>query len=154
LASSVFLEKSAHFTIKNFGINIMKDSASRSELGNVNDSTADRENPPSGLTCLVAILRLHGITSDVSTLQQRSGIKSCHVTRDDLVRQARRNGLRARTVEGREWDSLSGAPLPAIGRRIDGAGFFILVRIAEDISLAHFSPWAGPRPALRQSRWA
>ena len=78
----------------------------------------------SGLTCLISLLRLHGIATDAATLQQRSGLALGPATRDDLVRQARRHGLKSRAVEGRAWDNLPGTPLPAIGRRIDGAGFF------------------------------
>ena len=73
----------------------------------------------SALTCLVALLRLHGIATDAATLQQRSGLALGPATRDDLVRQARRHGLKSRAVEGRAWDILPGTPLPAIGRRID-----------------------------------
>jgi hypothetical protein len=60
--------------------------------------------------------------TDVATLQQRSDLALGHTTRDDLIRQARRHGLKSRAVEGRAWDNLPGTPLPAIGRRIDGAG--------------------------------
>ncbi len=98
----------------------------------IEESIAVRVDKDVGLQCLVAIFRLHGIATDVATLQQRSGLGFGHVSQDDLVRQARRHGLKARVVNGSNWDILPRMPLPSIGRRLDGTGFFIVVRLVGD----------------------
>lgn len=73
----------------------------------------------SGLICLVSVLRLHGIATDIATLRQRSGLSLGCVSQAEIVRQARRHGLKARAVAGHEWEDLPGTPLPAIGLRTE-----------------------------------
>ncbi len=86
----------------------------------------------SGLKCLVALFRLHGIATDASTLIQRTGLRMGQVGRNEFVRCARQHGLKSRAMERRSWTQLHGTPLPAIAARLDGLGFFIIVRFVED----------------------
>ena len=66
------------------------------------------------------------------------------------MRLARRQGLKARAVEGRSWVHLAKAPLPAIVRRIDGDGFVILAKIAEDKALIQDGRTMRPEAISRQ----
>lgn len=81
------------------------------------------------LNCLVAVMRLHGISTDVDAILQRTGLSIGQAKHDDLVRCARRHGLKSRVLTGRNWAQLVGSPFPAIASRCDRTGFFILVRI-------------------------
>jgi subfamily B ATP-binding cassette protein HlyB/CyaB len=83
-----------------------------------------------GIKCLAALLRFHGLPADPATLTHQLGAGDAVASQDDLVRLARRQGLKARAVGGRGWDNLAKTPLPAIARRIDGNGFVILAKIA------------------------
>jgi subfamily B ATP-binding cassette protein HlyB/CyaB len=95
----------------------------------------DSRRPDPGIVCLVALLRFHGLPSDPTTLTHQLGANEAVATQDDLIRLARRQGLKARAVQGRRWDNLSKISLPAIARRTDGAGFVILAKIADDKAL-------------------
>jgi len=101
----------------------------------VNEGTSADRFIDSGRNCLISVLYFHGVATNVGTLHQRSGLGLGHTTQDELVRQIRRHGLKSRLLEDRAWVNLRGTPLPAIGRQIDGAGFFVLVRLAEDKAL-------------------
>jgi ATP-binding cassette, subfamily B, bacterial HlyB/CyaB len=85
--------------------------------------------------CLAALLRFHGLPADPVTLTHQLGGSEAVATSDDLIRLARRQGLKARAVQGWRWDNLSKISLPAIARRTDGAGFVILAKIADDKAL-------------------
>jgi subfamily B ATP-binding cassette protein HlyB/CyaB len=84
---------------------------------------------------LAALLRFHGLPADPATLTHQLGAGDAVATQDDLVRLARRQGLKARAVHGRGWNNLSKTPLPAIAGRVDGNGFVILAKIAEGKAL-------------------
>lgn len=92
----------------------------------------DVRRPDPGMVCLAALLRYHGLPADPAALAHQLGAGDTSATRDDLVRLARRQGLKARVVQGKTWDNLSKTQLPAIARRIDGDGFVIVAKVADD----------------------
>ncbi|MDR3400977.1 MAG: type I secretion system permease/ATPase [Chthoniobacter sp.] len=101
--------------------------------GACGDATVDRNRVvDSGLACLTAILRLYGIAADPAALGHTAGLQGAAADNDDLVRLARRQGLKARFVQRRTWQSLQGLPLPAIAKRADGDGFVVLARVGDD----------------------
>jgi len=89
----------------------------------------------SGLHCLSAILRLNGIATDVSFLLQSIGLSLAEISHYDLVRCARRHGLKSRALKNREWKNLPGTPLPAIASKGGRSGFFIIVGLVENRAL-------------------
>ena len=48
------------------------------------------------------------------------------------MRLARRQGLKARAVNGKYWGHLAKTPLPAITQRVDGDGFVIVANVVEN----------------------
>jgi subfamily B ATP-binding cassette protein HlyB/CyaB len=119
----------------------------------VNETTQfsqEPRRPDPGLVCLAALLRYHGLPADPTTLAHQLGVGDAPTTRDDLVRLARRQGLKARAIEGRNWGHLAKAPLPAIVRRIDGDGFVILAKIADDKVLIQDGRTMRPEAISRQ----
>lgn len=95
----------------------------------------DAGRPDPGIVCLAAMLRYHGIPADPAALGHQLGAGEVRATSEDLVRIARRQGLKARLVSGKYWDHLAKTPLPAIAQRIDGDGFVIVAKVAEDKAL-------------------
>jgi len=85
--------------------------------------------------CLAVVLRMHGIAVDPAALAHSAGLQTASADRDDLVRLARRQGLKARLVQRRRWESLESTPLPAIANRADGNGFVMLARAGTDKAL-------------------
>jgi subfamily B ATP-binding cassette protein HlyB/CyaB len=110
----------------------------------------EKRRPDPGLVCLAALLRYHGLPADPTTLAHQLGAGDNQATRDDLVRLARRQGLKARAVEGRFWANLAKAPLPAIVRRADGDGYVILAKIAEEKALIQDGRTMRPEAISRQ----
>ena len=98
-------------------------------------SSAVSESRDSGLMCLAVVLRMHGIAVDPAALAHSAGLQTASADRDDLVRLARRQGLKARLVQRRRWESLESTPLPAIANRADGNGFVMLARAGTDKAL-------------------
>jgi len=86
----------------------------------------------SGFTCLAALLRVHGISSDALSFRQKSSVSLRHVLEDDIVRKARRQGMKARAVAGRKWEDILRVPMPAICSGVRAGDFFILVRQVEE----------------------
>jgi subfamily B ATP-binding cassette protein HlyB/CyaB len=66
---------------------------------------------------------------------QRTGFQPEAILRDDLIRCARQHGLKSRGLENRTWTHIGGTPLPAIAGRLDGSGYFIIVRLVGDKAL-------------------
>lgn len=91
--------------------------------------------PDPGIVCLAAMLRYHGLPADPVALGHQLGAGEERATQDDLVRLARRQGLKARAVKGKYWTHLTKMSLPAIARRMDGDGFVIVAKVAEDKAL-------------------
>jgi subfamily B ATP-binding cassette protein HlyB/CyaB len=88
--------------------------------------------PDSGLTCLAAMLRVHGVATDAKFLRQNLGLSGGKVIAEDVIRCAWRQGLKARGLKNRNWMHLIVTPLPAIAARPCGGGFFIIVRLVDD----------------------
>ncbi len=86
-------------------------------------STTDAQQD-TGLACLVQIARFHQVAADPDQVRHRHGAPSAIFDEDDLVRAARRLGLKAKAVDSR-WDRLENTPLPAIARHRDGHWFLI-----------------------------
>ncbi len=85
-----------------------------------------------GVVCLAFVLRFFGRAADPAALVHQLGTGGAKAGQDDLVRLARRQGLKARAVAGRRWQQLAATPLPAIGRKRDDDGFFIIAKLAND----------------------
>lgn len=88
-----------------------------------------------GLNCLVALLRLNRIPVDVASLLHQTGLSLGQARHADLVRCARRFGLKSRAIDNRSWRQLDTIPLPAIASRADHSGFFIIVRLVGEKAL-------------------
>ncbi len=100
-----------------------------------NSTQGDARRLDPGIACLAAMLRYHGIAADPAALNHQLGAGEKRATREDLVRLARRQSLKARAINGKYWEHLAKTPLPAIAQRIDGDGFVIVAKIAEDKAL-------------------
>jgi subfamily B ATP-binding cassette protein HlyB/CyaB len=77
------------------------------------------------------MLRFHGMPADPAALAQQLGAGTRSATGDDLVRLARRQGVKSRRLARRQWRNLAQMPLPAIAGRRDG-GFLILAQCHAD----------------------
>jgi subfamily B ATP-binding cassette protein HlyB/CyaB len=123
------------------------------EANDVNETaqfSPEVRRPDPGLVCLAALLRYHGLPADPATLAHQLGVGDERASRDDLVRLARRQGLKARAIEGRNWAHLAKVALPAIVRRSDGDGFIILAKIADDKALIQDGRTMRPEAISRQ----
>lgn len=78
-----------------------------------------------GLICLINLFRFHGLACDLAQLRHDIGITG-PVDAVDLVRQARRRGMKSR-LETVTPDRLSAMALPAIAVLKDG-GFLVLAK--------------------------
>jgi ATP-binding cassette, subfamily B, bacterial HlyB/CyaB len=100
-----------------------------SGAGPVSLGVAEREAIDTGLLSLCMIARLLGVPAQPAELARRYPSSSSGASKTaDLVRIARRIGLKARIV-ATEWDRLAKTPLPAIAENKDGtfliAGRFV-----------------------------
>jgi subfamily B ATP-binding cassette protein HlyB/CyaB len=123
------------------------------EAKNVNETaqfSLEKRRPDPGLVCLAALLRYHGLPADPTTLAHELGAGDERASRDDLVRLARRQGLKARAIDGRSWTSLAKVSLPAIAPCVDGDGFVIVAKIAEDKALIQDGRTMRPEAVSRQ----
>jgi subfamily B ATP-binding cassette protein HlyB/CyaB len=97
-----------------------------------------------GLACLALMLRFLGLPADSDQLRHQFATPGGEVQADDVVRAARRLGLKARAVRS-SWDRLAHAPLPAIVALQDGR--FALLGKADDGKALIQDPLE-PRPTL------
>ena len=86
--------------------------------------------PDTGLACLVMILKLLGQAADPQQIRHQYGSGGEPLEADDLLRCAKRLGVKARQVSSK-WKRLAKVPLPAIAEATDGT-FFILGKVADD----------------------
>jgi len=111
-------------------------------------------SPDAGLTCLIQLFRFHGIASDHVRLRHDFGLTAA-ATALDLVRIARREGLKARIVR-RNWEKLPATPLPALAVLRDNE-FLLLARAGEDrVLVVDASIGAAPTTLSRaefEARW-
>jgi len=89
--------------------------------------TEQKANDP-GLTCLVILLRAHGIAAEVEQIRHRMGNRVVRIT--EMIRCAKELGLKARASRT-TWARLAKTPLPGIASLRDG-GFIVLGKMAED----------------------
>jgi ATP-binding cassette, subfamily B, bacterial HlyB/CyaB len=85
------------------------------------------EMPPEqdhGLAALVNIARFHGIAADADQLRHAAGTGASAFTESELIRCARRIGLKARSVVFRP-ERLDGTPLPAMVLDQNGKHFIL-----------------------------
>ncbi len=120
---------SLHHDIADVGDDARADGESLS--GNVApeavEKTLHRPQLPSGLACLLAIARSHGIAADAGQLMHEFGCNTEAFGSKAILHSARKLGLSAkcrRIPPGR----LHNFPLPAIAADIEG-NFFVIVRI-------------------------
>ena len=89
----------------------------------------------SGLASFILLARYFGIAADAAQLSHELLANGERFESFQMLRAARRLGLRARERDA-TWDDLAHLTLPAIARDRDGE-FFVLARVAEDRVLAH-----------------
>lgn len=82
--------------------------------------------PDSGLTCLLLLARYHGIPADGAQLRHQFGRAGEPFGTREVLQAAKHLGFRAGLMKS-DWAQLPDLPLPAIGRRVDGA-FLILAK--------------------------
>jgi subfamily B ATP-binding cassette protein HlyB/CyaB len=96
-----------------------------------------------GLIALCQIARHLGVPASPVTLSRQHLVAGMVASKDDLVRIARRLGLRARPVKT-HWDRLAKTPLPAIV--VDTHGQFSIVsRVVDGRAAVHGAGVARPR---------
>jgi len=108
-----------------------------------------------GLACLIQLFRFHGLAGDAAQLRHDFGLTAAAAPLD-LIRIARREGLKARAVR-RDWAQLAATPLPALALLRDG-GVVLLARAGED-SVLVLDAGAGTAPATLsradfEARWS
>jgi subfamily B ATP-binding cassette protein HlyB/CyaB len=81
------------------------------------------------------LLRLHGLPADPVSLHRKLGAGAVLASQDDLIRLARREGLKARSVSNRVWKNLATTPLPAIARLRGSNGFIIIAKVQDTKAL-------------------
>jgi len=115
---------------------------------------SEHSSPDPALACLIQLFRFHGIACDAAQLRHDFGLTAA-ATPLDLIRIARRQGLKARAVR-RDWTQLAATPLPALALLEDG-GVLLLARAADERVLV-VGPDTGAAPttlsrAEFEARW-
>src|SRR5262245_23285951 len=77
-----------------------------------------------GLSALAAIAGYYGIPADPLQMAHELGLTGCFSGPEDLVRSAKRIGLKARLLRAQSIERLASAPLPAI-IALSGSGFVV-----------------------------
>lgn len=85
----------------------------------------------SGLFCLALVAGQYRIPMEPAQVGHDLGLSTRRSEPQDLVRAAKRAGLRARLLEGQSAQSLGSIPLPAILRRADGRFVVALQRLPD-----------------------
>ncbi len=118
-------------------------------------STSDRQEMDTAVQSLVIAARLHGVAADGEQIRHQAGVPERCLDTLELMRSARRLGLKARRVRA-DWGRLSRLPLPAIARHGDGH-FVVIAALRDDRVLIHDPlerrPLALPRK-LFESAWS
>jgi subfamily B ATP-binding cassette protein HlyB/CyaB len=100
-----------------------------------------------GLISLCWIAGFFRIAADPGELARRHLPNSTAPTAEDLVRIARRLGLKSRLV-ATQWERLAKTPMPAIVEAVDGS-FFVAVRMMDGKLFVHRPGERDPRPIER-----
>ena len=88
------------------------------------DTSGVAEQPDAGLRALCGIAAYYHIAADPAQIRRELALESRQAGFDDLIRAAKRIGMRARAVPRSTDRELAGVPAPAIVRRKDG-GFLV-----------------------------
>jgi ATP-binding cassette, subfamily B, bacterial HlyB/CyaB len=109
-------------------------------MQNVADAGATTE---AGLTALVLIARLHGMAADPAQIRHQAGLGERQFGEDDLLRAAKRIGLKAKIVRC-SMERLQFLSLPALIFDTDG-NHFILAKVADGKALIQEANGSPPR---------
>ncbi|HEC19585.1 MAG TPA: type I secretion system permease/ATPase [Gammaproteobacteria bacterium] len=93
-------------------------------------STSSSHSIDSGLSCLLILARLHGVSAEQQQLQHEFSATGEAFDTGDILRAAKLLGLKARSVTS-NWSKLSKTTLPVIARHKDGH-FFVLAKMDEE----------------------
>ena len=107
-----------------------------------------------GLASLAIVGRFHGIPVDPSQLRHDFAKARERFAPGDLVRAARRLGLKARSLKS-DWARLTQTALPALVEQGDGS-FLVAAKIVEDRILLHDTATHQPLALTRaefEQRW-
>lgn len=107
------------------------------EGGTAKSSAVDADT---GVACLAALLGFLDRPADAGQLRHGMGLGGQPATAQDLLRQARRLGVKAQAIQTRA-DKLGRRALPAIAR-LNAGGFTLILQAADDRVL-RFDPLAG-----------
>ncbi len=89
----------------------------------------------SGLTCLVMLARLHGISADPDQLAHEFRANGQIFSQTEILLAAKKLGLQAKRVKT-SFERLDKTPLPAMAVGVDGS-FFILAKVENQQALIH-----------------
>ncbi len=116
-------------------------------------STNGNRDVDTALQSLVVAAGLLGEALDPDQLRHRAGLAGGRFDVVELLRSARRHGLKARRVDS-DWEGLCRLPLPVIGRHRDGH-YFVVAAVADDRVLVHDPleprPLSLPRELFREA---
>lgn len=100
--------------------------------GAANDSAAPLSGPvDAGLVALALVAARYQIAADPSQLAHDAGLGERPSAPEDIVRAAKRIGLRARLFRDRGVEALAATPLPAIVRLKDGRFAILFAQLAD-----------------------
>ncbi|MDR4464523.1 MAG: type I secretion system permease/ATPase [Nitrospira sp.] len=89
-----------------------------------------------GLICLLILTRFHDLPADGSQLQHLFTQSGQALSETDLLRAAKHVGLKAGVVQTK-WDKLSGMPLPAMAKLVDGRYLVVAKVQGEKVLVQH-----------------
>lgn len=117
--------------------------------------TAAPSPPDTGLSCLLILARFYDLPADGAQLRHRFARSNQPLSDAELLHAAKHLGLKAGMTTTR-WDRLSGTPLPAMAKRMDGR-YVVLAKIDGDKALIQDPAEARPLVLSREqfeSAWA
>ncbi len=127
----------------------------RRDAGGGEPSDLETGTLDTGLVCLTMMLKIVGQAADPEQIKHAYGRGGEPLAADDIVRCAKRMGLKAKTVTSR-WDRLDRVSLPAIAERKDGR-FFVLGRVGNGKALVQEPGAEAPEVLTQQQfeeRWS
>src|SRR5689334_7962998 len=117
-------------------------------MGEASETGEQARAADTGLGCLCLIARHFRIAADPEELARRYLASSSAALPEDIVRIARRIGLKSRMVKT-QWERLGRTPLPAIFEDHDGS-FFVASRFLDDKLVVHRAGERRPRAIERE----
>ncbi|MDH4079408.1 MAG: type I secretion system permease/ATPase [Nitrospira sp.] len=108
--------------------------------GSPESDSVREETPPdltdTGLICLLILARFHDLPANGSQLQHLFTQSGQALSDTDLLRAAKHVGLKAGVVKTK-WDKLSGMPLPAMAKLVDGRYLVVAKVQGEKVLVQH-----------------